>query len=184
MKNFIIIMLAAFPLFAQPSERRDLPPVLKKESIPFFKAKDRNAKKEFYFINLKELVKPNTERVALVYFATWCIPCREGMVMLKNSKDSLEKNNTQIVLVNIGEKDVKKVHKWIENYSNSEWDLIMDVNQQLIEKFGLSKTKETELPLTLLLDKNLKPLLLLGTKGNDWPEVLWQEINNKKGESK
>ncbi len=170
MKNIIIIMLAIFPLFAQPSVRLDLPPKLKKETVPYFKAKDRYAKEWFYLANLSDLVKPNTKRVALVYFATWCVPCREGMLMLRNNKDLLEKNNILVVLVNVGEKDVKMVHKWVEKYSSPEWDLVMDVNQQLTAKFGLP----SKIPLTLLLDRNLKPLLLLGTEGNDWPEVLWK----------
>ncbi|MDR3001571.1 MAG: redoxin domain-containing protein [Fibromonadaceae bacterium] len=193
MKKILVMLLAISPLFAEPSVRLPLPPPLQKKQIPTFVARDKNAKELFNLRDLKKSVNPNAERVALAYFATWCIPCMEGMVRLKNNSDLLEKNKVQIVLVNFGEtrsclgsgvtsvecqEEVKIVHEWIKKYSNPEWLLIMDINRQLVKPFGLSSSEQDmPLPQTLLLDNKLKPLLLLSTEGNDWPQVLWEELN-------
>jgi len=189
MKKIIIMLLATAILFAEPSVRLVLPPPLQKEIIPLFRARDKNADELFDRSDLRKAVEAGAERVALVYFATWCESCIKGMLRLRDSKDLLKKNNIQIVLVNIEvNKEAKAVHKWVEMYSSPEWLLIMDRNRQLVFQFGLakSKTEEMALPQTLLLDNKLKPLLLLGTEGDDWPQALWEEIKPQtiKGESK
>lgn len=186
MKKILALLLAVSPLLATPTVRLSLPPPLQKAEIPSFTARDKDAKELFFLRDLKRAVNPNAERVALVYFATWCKPCIEGMVHLRNSKDLLEQNGVQIVLVNVGERDVngeidvKKVHRWIEKYSDPSWLLIMDVNRQLVRPYGLSPSgQDMVLPQTLLLSGKLKPLLLLGAEGSDWPQVLWEEIKQQ-----
>jgi len=197
MKKILAMLIAITTLFATPSVKLDLPPPLQKEIIPQFVARDKDVNERFDRGDLRRKVEPATKRVALVYFTTFCKPCMEGMVRLRDSKDLLKKNKIQIVLVNVGEtkscsgvrsvqcaKDLKTVHDWVKKYSIPEWLLIMDVNQQLVWPFGLTKSKMEEVPLpqTLLLDNKLKPLLLLGTEGDDWPQVLWEEIEQTKGE--
>lgn len=192
MKKALTILLAIAPLFATPSVKLELPPPLQNEIIPAFVAKDKEVKENFDRSDLKRSVKASVERVALVYFTTTCKHCMEGMVRLRDSKSLLEKNKIQIVLINVGEakscsgvrgaqceKDLKAVHDWVKKYSDPEWLLIMDINQRFVWPFGLTKSKMDEVPLpqTLLLNNKLKPILLLGTEGDDWPQVLWEEIN-------
>jgi len=191
MKKIITMLFAITPLFAEPSVKLDLPPALQKEIIPNFAAKDKEVEEDFRISDLKKAIEPTAERVALVYFSTPCKPCMEGMIQLRDNKDLLKKNKIQIVLINVGEaksclgtksaqcgKDLKVVREWVKKFSNPEWLLIMDVNQQLVWPFGLTKSKmdEVQLPRTLLLNNKLKPLLLLGTEGDNWPKVLWEEI--------
>jgi len=158
---------------AEPSIILDLPAQLSKETLPAFTAKDSDADKNFQKRHLEKLITPETERVALVYFATTCLPCREGAVKLKKEKDMLAKKGILVVLVNVGEKDVDVVHKWIDKFSNPDFPLIMDTRSQMVGPFGLlEKDGSVALPKTLVLDKKLKPLFLLGTEGDDFPEVI------------
>jgi peroxiredoxin len=178
LKTIPALLFAAAFSFAQPSLRLELPPQLQKDIVPAFVARDRNADAPFNLNGLKKLVDPEkTERVVLAYFATWCKPCREGMAKLRKNKDKIEKNGIQIVLVNVGESDAALVHKWIKEYSDPDWPLIMDTRQQLVKPFGLLKQGEQTiaLPLTLILDNKLKAIGLLGTEGSDWPSLLWKE---------
>jgi thiol-disulfide isomerase/thioredoxin len=177
LKIIPLLLLTALFGFAEPSIRLDLPPQLQKETLPPFVAKDRNADNLFNLSHLKKLVEPETERVALVYFATWCKPCIEGMIKLRKDKEKLKKNNIQIVLINVGESDATLVHSWIKKYSDEDWSLIMDTRQQMIKPFGLLKSGEQliALPQTIILDKKLKAMGRLGTEGDDWPQLLWRE---------
>ncbi|MDR3000029.1 MAG: TlpA family protein disulfide reductase [Fibromonadaceae bacterium] len=175
----IIPVLLATLSFATPTVRLELPKQLQKNVIPNFVARDRNADAPFNLGSLRRSVKPETERVVIAYFATWCKPCREGITSLSKNSQQLEENNIQVILVNVGESDVASVHKWVREYGNSDWLLIMDTRQQLVKPFGLLKPGEQTivLPLTLILDNKLKPIGLLGTEGDDWPALLWQEEN-------
>jgi len=171
------VFLTAFAVQskAEPSIRVNLPAQLSKETLPAFTAKDQDADKLFQKRHLEKLIEPETERVALVYFATTCLPCREGAVKLKKEKEMLAKKGILVVLVNVGEKDVDLVHKWIDKFSSPSFHLIMDTKSQMVGPYGLlEKDGSVALPKTLVLDKKLKPLFLLGTEGDDFPEVLYK----------
>jgi hypothetical protein len=56
----------------------------------------------------------------------------------------------------------------------SKFTVVSDPFKRLTEGFGLVKEgEEISLPRTIVLDKNTKPLFMLGEEGNDWPQVLW-----------
>jgi peroxiredoxin len=174
------ILIAVFAAFASqarsaPSVFLELPEQLSKETIPAFTAKDRDANKNFQKRHLEQLIEPETERVVLVYFATWCKPCIEGADKLKKAKKDLKKRKIQAIFVNVGEKDAESVHKWIKKYGDPDFPLIMDTRSQMVGPFGLLEPDGTAaMPKTLVLDEKLKPLFLLGTEGDDFPEVLWK----------
>lgn len=160
---------------AEPSVLLDLPAQLSKETLPAFTAKDRDADKNFQKRHLEKLIEPETERVALVYFATWCKPCTDGAVKLKKEKEMLAKKGILVILVNVGQKEVDLVHSWIDKYSYSGFNLIMDTKSQMVGPYGLLEPDgSVALPKTLVLDKKLKPLFLLGTEGDDFPGILWR----------
>lgn len=175
--HLLAIVLAAFAAQAkaEPSVHLELPAQLSKKNLPTFTAKNRDAAKNFQKRHLEQLVEPETERIALVYFATWCKPCTEGATMLKKAKKKLEEKGILTIFVNVGERDVDAVHKWIKKHSDPDFPLIMDTRAQMVEPFGLSEPNAPiALPKTLILDKELKPLFLLGTEGDDFPEVIWK----------
>lgn len=158
-----------------PSVHLELTEQLSKETLPDFVAKDRNADKNFQKRHLLKLIEPETKRVVFIYFATWCKPCIEGAKKLKEAKEQLEKNGILPIFVNVGERDAETVHNWISKYGDKEFPLIMDTRSQMVGPYGLLEPDGTvALPKSLILDEKLKPLFLLGTEGNDFPEILWK----------
>jgi peroxiredoxin len=162
----------------EPSVISALPkPLAVADMLPPFSAKDENGDKIFQRRHLERMAEqePNIKRVALVYFATWCRPCAEGAARLKKAREILKKNGVIAVFVNVGETDVTSIKKWIRSYGDPEIPLILDMRSQMAAQHGLLETDgRIIMPKTLVLDKNLKPLFLLGTEGNDYPDILWK----------
>jgi thiol-disulfide isomerase/thioredoxin len=155
----------------------ELPEELGADILPPFSAKDKDAENGFQRRHLEKTVAdaPKTKRVALVYFATWCKPCAEGAAKLKKARKVLKENGVMVILVNVGEKEPEPVHKWIKDYGDPKLPLIMDTKSQLAERCGLTGADGVVImPKTLVLDAKLKPLFLLGTEGDDFPEILWK----------
>jgi len=124
---------------------------------------------------LKAIIKQrNSKRVVFSFYATWCIPCKEGISKLSSNSADLEKNGVLVVLINAGEADYAKSNKWVSTYIKDEWLLGFDKFNNMPENFGLSKKGDSQMPLpkTLLLDQDLKPLLLIGDEGDDFPHIL------------
>jgi alkyl hydroperoxide reductase subunit AhpC len=166
----------AITVGAQPSEIHQMPPKLQAEILPWFAARDgKDGVSPFTRKTLEGLVAPQIKRVALVYFATWCLPCREGVLRLKEQKGELQKNGVLVVLVNVGEQDMGVVQKWVRQFGTEQWPLISDQFGRLTEGFGLVKPEEKiTLPRTIVLSEKLKPLQLIGAEGSDWSEILWR----------
>ena len=115
-----------------------------------------------------------SDRTALVYFATWCVPCRAGIKRLVEQIDDLNKNKVSVVLVNIGERDESLIKNWIQKTNASKFKIVHDPFKRLTEGFGLVKEgEEITLPRTIVVDSQLKPLFMLSEEGQDWPQVLW-----------
>ena len=145
----------------QESRRMSLPATLS-DSLPWFAVREISENSLPFTRSHLAKIARKSERTALVYFATWCIPCRVGVRRLAENFEELQKNKVSVVLVNIGEQD--------EN-------LVMnDPFKRLTEGFGLVKENEKiSLPRTIVLDKKMKPLFMLGEEGRDWPQVLWSK---------
>jgi len=182
MVKFLILALALFfanPLAApaelEKSQQLPLTAVLQKASMPWFVARDKNDQQPFTTNDLRTLAK-QTKRIALVFFASWCIPCREGIVILRDNQAELDKHGVQVVLVNAGESELPKIEAWVKANGNEKWPVILDKFKNIQKNTGLISDAETEIvfPKTILLDNNLKPLLLIGAEGKDWPKVLWE----------
>ncbi len=163
-----------------PTEVLPLPKELASvEIIPPFSAKDRTGEETFQRRHLEDLVKrtPGIKRVALVYFATYCAPCAAGVRRLKAARPALKENGVFVVLVNVGEgeDDPAPVLQWVNTHGTADFQLIFDVRKQLVNPYGLARADGVAvMPRTLVLDAKLKPLLLLGTEGDDFPEILWK----------
>lgn len=157
-----------------PSQKIDLPQTLT-DSLPWFAVREVSENNlPFTRAHLSQIAA-KSDRVALVYFATWCIPCRVGVKKLAENNAELQKHNVQVVLVNIGERDEALIQKWVEKAGASMFKLVGDPFKRTTEGFGLvSEGQEISLPRTIVVNKNLKPLFMLGEEGNDWPEVLWK----------
>jgi thiol-disulfide isomerase/thioredoxin len=181
MKYAIMFSLLFFALSfaaseAMPSQILQLTPQLEKGALAWFVARDKADQKPITKKDLETIIDPKAKRVALVFFATWCVPCIEGTTLLRDNQAELEKNGVQVILVNAGESDVPKIESWIKKYGSENWPLILDKFKNIQKSTGLISETVTEIvfPKTILLDNKLKPLLLIGAEGKDWPEILWK----------
>jgi len=164
--------------FAAPSGATQvipLPPAVK-DSLGWFAAREMGgANKPFTRTHLEKLAA-SSERVALVYFATWCVPCRAGIKMLVKSKAELDKRGIKVVLVNAGERDEALIKKMIASLGAGVFPVVIDPYKRLSEGIGLVREGAAiALPMTLVVDKAGKPVFMVGEEGNDWPAVLWEK---------
>jgi thiol-disulfide isomerase/thioredoxin len=176
-----LTMLLAAAARSELSARMPLPRQLNAAVIPPFSARQPDGEQLFQKRHLEKMVAqdPRITRIALVYFATWCAPCAEGAIKLKTFRDALRRNGVMVILVNVGETDVAAVRRWIKAYGDPGLPLIMDVKSQMVGPFGLmDPSGRTLMPKTLVLNRNLRPLFLLGTEGEDFPEILWRPHSN------
>jgi len=182
-KSFAVLLLSfaiAFSASGEQLEKSQVLPLttqLQKGSMPWFVARDRGDLQPFSKKHLEDLAaEPGTKRIALVFFASWCIPCREGVVILRDNQSDLEKNGVKVVLVNAGETDISKIEGWLKENASDKWPIILDKFKNAQKATGLISGTETEIlfPKTILLDNKLKPLLLIGAEGKDWPMILWK----------
>ena len=145
------------------------------DSLPWFairEMKDNNP--PFTKSSLMQLAS-KSDRTAMAYFATWCIPCKAGVRKLVESRNTLKKHGVQVLLLNVGERDEKKIKNWVSKIGADVFTVVMDPFKRTTEGFGLGKeNEEISLPRTILLDRNAKPMFMLGEEGTDWPSILWK----------
>ena len=172
--TFVLVALFAFAqgVFAKESVKKPLPPQIQ-DSLPWFAVRelgDNNT--PFTRTHLQQIAKKNN-RVALVYFATWCIPCRVGLKQIAAHHDELAKAGTEIVRVNVGERDTEALTKYLQTFSLDQMKAVVDPFGRLTEGFGLKKENENmSLPRTIVVDSSLKPLFMLSEEGDDFINLL------------
>jgi len=158
--------------FAKDSARMPFPDEIK-DSLPWFAVRelgDNNT--PFTRAHLLQMAQKN-KRVALVYFATWCIPCRVGLKQIAANSDNLANAGTAVVLVNVGERDTEVLTRYLKEFSLERFKSVVDPFGRLTEGFGLKKENENmALPRTIIIDSNAKPLLMLGEEGEDFIGLL------------
>jgi thiol-disulfide isomerase/thioredoxin len=184
----IFVLLLALAAFAKPTNMLDLPKELQSEEVPWFAFSSKDSygtyKRTINRDDLKELAKQKKyQRVVFSFFATWCIPCRDGLKIISDNSEELKKNGIMVVLVNVAEKDLEnysraKIEEWMRQngYLKDEWLLVFDKFSNSLSNFGLQKNGNTEAPLprTLVADSNLRPLTLIGEEGDDYLQILWK----------
>ncbi len=178
--TLLFILLAVLIAFAKPSARLPLPKELQ-DHLPWFALDAKDSEKSYGGVlnnnKIKDIAKQrSSKRIVFAFFATWCIPCKEGLVRMSRNAAELEKRGILVVLINVGETDYSMIEEWAKAYLKEQWLFGFDQFQNLPEDFGLSKRgSDMPLPKTLILSPDLKPLLLLGTEGDDFPQILWNE---------
>jgi len=178
----ILILLFALVIFAEPSKKLPLPKELQAGELPWFAFDAKEGNVVINSDNLKELAKQKKYRkVVFSFFATWCLPCREGLKRMGNNASELKKNGILVVLVNVAENGLEnysrnKIDEWTRNngYLKDGWLLVFDKFSSSLEDFGLQKNgnEEAPLPRTLIADSNLRPLMLIGQEGDDYVQIL------------
>jgi thiol-disulfide isomerase/thioredoxin len=180
--KFALLAVSAVFSFAGTSEKLSLPKELQTATLPWFALEAKDGEGTYNGIinndKLKEIAqRRNSKRIVFAFFATWCAPCKEGLSRMSLNAAELEKRGILVVLINIGENDYGKIDEWAKTYLKEQWLLGFDSFRNLPEDFGLSKRdSDMPLPKTLLLSPDLKPLMLLGNEGDDFPKILWSNL--------
>jgi len=111
----------------------------------------------------------STKRLVLVFWTTWCIPCRRGMSMIEGAADTLNKSGSVVVMVNFGE-GREMIRKYLKKYSVS-FPVVLD-RYKRTEKTYLSdvKNNKVSLPKTVIIDPDRKVKAIFGREGDDYIE--------------
>jgi len=174
------VFFAAFS-FAEQSKRFPLPKELQGDVIPNFFVLSGDNRGELYRDDLKKNAEEaNAKRIVLSFFATHCVSCREEFAILRKNKNELEKRGVQVYLIDVGE-DIhtygSKVSEFVEKYAGNAFPFYFDPYGNSLRNFGLAKSADAPLPLTLILNSDLRALgVLIGKMGSDFPQVLWGEF--------
>ena len=170
---FLMGALLLSQVHAAESEVLELPSQLR-DSLPEFLVRDiRDDLIPFSKSTLKEMSK-GYDRVAIVYYATWCPKCSEGLAQIASKREYLEAKKVKVVLANVGERESNdKVRRYLKKLRLDSFPGTLDPYNRLLLDFGIwDESKQMVLPRTLVLDKDLKPLLLMGKEGNDFIEKI------------
>lgn len=175
-------LMCAFSFGQQTKRLSPLPEQLRGETIPNFFALAIDNETELGRSALKEAAKKSgAKRIVLSFFATWCVNCMEEFKVLKNNAGNIEKNGVQVYLIDAGESILEKgaaVEKFVNQYAGSSFTFWFDPNVNLLKKFGLIENSQTtfELPITIVLDTDLKVLGVFREIGKDFPQILWSDL--------
>lgn len=175
MKKLALLLCLLFCVTAFADKSEVLPlPAGARENIPWFAVRKLDkGNPPWTQKHLQKLYDEGAERVAFVYFATWCVPCRAGVLELVKQKDALKQAKVEVVLVNVGEKDEDLIGKWQKAVGAEDFTLLLDPFRRMTEGFKLiAPGAEMALPRTLVIDKNLKVVKMIGEEGSDWPGIL------------
>ena len=172
---FVVLLFSSVSFAAEAatqSQKIPLPAAIR-DSLPWFAVFElQNDNAPFTRNHLNALAQKN-ERVALVYFATWCIPCREGLKQISTNAEALAAAKTAVVLVNVGEREKDSITKFLEQFSLEKLPAVVDPFGRLTEGFGLIKEGENiDLPRTVVVDKKMHPSFMIGAEGADYIQIL------------
>jgi len=182
---FVLMLLPVFSFgegLAGPSEKMDLPKELQGSIVPGFFALAIDNETEFNRDNLaEEAKKQKAKRIVLSFFATWCVYCQSELVQLKESAGALKAKGVQVYLIDVGEKIMQKgkaVSDFVGEYAGNAFPFYFDQNAKMLKSFGILKSDAVEvgLPRIVVMDANLKVLNVFTAAGNDFPQVLWENL--------
>jgi thiol-disulfide isomerase/thioredoxin len=121
--------------------------ILGESRLPDIMLNDMNGKQ----VKVSDLGKTGKITV-LDFWATWCVPCKKELNNINEVyEDWQKKYNVSVVAVSIDDsRSVPKIKPYAEG-QRWNYDILIDVNQDLYRKLGI-----LSVPFTLLVDQNGK----------------------------
>ena len=89
--------------------------------------------------------------IALNFWATWCLPCKEEMPSLDLLQSNSRLDNLKIFPINIGQEDLIKSENFFNKLNIQNLDIYFDPTVNLAKKFLLRG-----IPTTILINKEGK----------------------------
>lgn len=106
-----------------------------------------------------------TTRVALVFFATWCPPCREGITRLTARASELRAAGVGVVLVDFKE-DARKVERFVG--ASPAFPVVLDRFGTTEKTYLRSGEEPVTLPRTVIVGRDGVVQAIFGTEGGDY----------------
>lgn len=139
---FFLILAVFFYLLIIDRNPSQIPSALLNKEAPRFEAKSLLEEKKF--ISSEEF---NNKFVLVNFFATWCKPCRDEHVFIKQFS-----KNKKIKIIGINYKDnSKKAVSWLNELGNPYANIAIDKDGKIAIDWGVYG-----IPETFLVDKNGK----------------------------
>lgn len=116
--------------------------------------------------NVKRALADSTcDRVAMVFFATWCAPCRHGIALLKERAADLQRNRVQVVLVNFRE-DAETVRAYLG--PEPPFTVMLDRYGNCRQAYLRGLGDSVVLPQTVVVGRNGRIQMIIGKEGADY----------------
>ena len=121
----------------------------------------------------KPFADPQVQRLALVFWASWCQPCRAGLAQLAAAADRLEAARVDVALVNVGE-DNATVAAFLAEYP-LPFDVVLDPYRNSMDTYLLRPDGRTALPLTVVLNRDRTVRRVIGAEGHDYVDLIVED---------
>ncbi len=132
---------------------------------PWFAGADARAPERT--INLKRLLAEERP-IALVFFATWCSPCRVGLQHLAEQADQLKRANIQVVLVDYREPQ-ELLPPFLDELKLTRFPVMIDKFGVAARTYGVAKGDDkVALPKTFVIKPDGKIAAIFAEEGADY----------------
>lgn len=89
----------------------------------------------------------------LIFWATWCKPCKRELSDLKTVYDDLQKRGMNVILVSEDNQKTKSQVKPFLDSKGFEWTALLDPDGEVLKLYG-----GTSIPYTVILDQSGSPV--------------------------
>jgi peroxiredoxin len=112
-------------------------------------------------------------RTALVFWATWCAPCQDGLARLAAARDRLDQAAVRVVLVNLDAR-ASTVRRFLDAHPVPFLCVLDPFRESSRRFFGLAgdQGQALTLPRTVLVDRRGRVEAVFGREGADYLDLL------------
>lgn len=89
----------------------------------------------------------------LIFWASWCKPCKREMTELKDTYDDLQKRGMNVILISEDNQKTKSRVKPLSDSKGYEWTALLDPDGEVLKLYG-----GTSIPFTVVLDEGGSPV--------------------------
>ncbi|MES2622522.1 MAG: TlpA disulfide reductase family protein [Bacteroidota bacterium] len=140
---FALVLLTSIFLTNAQDEKHGIEKVLGEKTLPSVMLSDMNGKQ----VNIADYGKSGKITV-VSFWATWCVPCKKELTNMADLYEEWKKKyNMQIVAVSIDDSRNSTKVKPIVEGQRWEYDVLLDVNQDLKRQLNIQSV-----PFTLLVN--------------------------------